>query len=467
MTFLDFSLDLKGTRIPFICGINDLVILYETYILHHRVVVVANYELIQEIGSREELSGRPLSSVIGTARGSRDPENPDICPGVIASRGQVWQQQRRFALHTLRDLGFGKNGVEDNILDEVKELSQYLESSNGKPINIRNKFNLIILNALWIVVTGERIKPDSPRQQEIIKMFDNFVQGVDNPLLNLINDNKTLLQIAQKLNYQPPQHIFSVIRNFMKEVISPLKQSYQEDSLRNFVDHYHKMTKTQEKTGEQNSFVGIDGDINLENVLVDFFVAGNETTSTTLNWAMLYMILNPGIQERVHKELDDIIGKGVQPRFEDRHRTPYIEAVIHEVQRLGNIANRAVPHASTKDCHLSNGYYIPKDTVIFCWLGAVQNDPQHFPDPSKFDPTRYLDGNGAFKPHPKVIPFGLGKRRCLGETLAKMELYDFFTGIMMKFKVEKANPNDELSTAPREGAVLSPKPYKLRFILRD
>ncbi len=432
----------------------------------HRFVVIADYDLIQEIGSRQELCGRLPTPALSRARGSREPNNPDRCPGIVASRGLVWKQQRRFSLQTLRDLGFGKDGIEENILQEVKELCRFLESSNGQSINIKNQFNITVLNALWIVMTGERIKPNSPKQKNMVKMVSDFV-GIENSLSALIRFlNPTILRFANKLKYRPSQNIYLVFRNFMKEVISPIRETYQEGSLRNFIDHYHRMTKAQEKSGKQQSFLGLDGEINLENVLLDFFLAGNETTSTTLNWAMLFMILNPDIQDLVHTELDEVIGKGVQPRFEDRHKTPYTEAVIHEIQRLGNIADKALPHASITDCYLSSGHFIPKNTTVVCWLGGVHNDPQYFPEPSKFDPTRYLDVNGAFKPHPKVIPFGLGKRRCLGEQLAKTELYDFFTGIMARFRVEKANPNDYVSTVPREGTVLSPMSYKLRFILR-
>ena len=93
-------------------------------------------------------------------------------------------------------------------------------------------------------------------------------------------------------------------------------------------------------------------------------------------------------------------------------------------------------------------------------------DPEHFPSPYKFDPTRYIDGEGKFVPHPRVIPFGLGKRRCLGETLARIELYMFFTGILSRFNVVKANPGDVLNTEPIYGTTQSPRPYKLRFLSR-
>ena len=74
---------------------------------------------------------------------------------------------------------------------------------------------------------------------------------------------------------------------------------------------------------------------------------------------------------------------------------------------------------------------------MFYNLTEIGMDPQSFPDPERFDPERHLDPETkAFAPHPRVQPFGIGKRRCLGETLAKAELYMFFTGVVGRFKLE-------------------------------
>ncbi len=93
-------------------------------------------------------------------------------------------------------------------------------------------------------------------------------------------------------------------------------------------------------------------------------------------------------------------------------------------------------------------------------------DPVTFPEPLKFDPGRYLLEDGTFQPHPKVIPFGLGRRRCLGETMARMELYIFFTTILSRFTLEKSHPKEVLSNERTASKMAKPVNFKIRFISR-
>ncbi len=155
---------------------------------------------------------------------------------------------------------------------------------------------------------------------------------------------------------------------------------------------------------------------NLTSIITEFFIAGVDTISTTLAWGMLYMILNPDIQKNVQEELDRVTGGDRLPTMDDRQLTPYTEAVIHECQRMANVTPIAFHDSSDSGGSLEAGkYHIPSHTRIVCNLGAILTDPKHFPNPEKFDPTRYINQHGQFQQHPQVIPFGIGKRRCIGK----------------------------------------------------
>ncbi len=155
---------------------------------------------------------------------------------------------------------------------------------------------------------------------------------------------------------------------------------------------------------------------NLTAVITEFFIAGVDTTATTLAWAMLYMILNPDIQKKVQEELDTVTGGNRLPTMDDRQLTPYTEAVIHESQRMANVIPITFHATSDSAGTLDDGkYYVPSHTRVACNLGAVLTDPKHFPNPERFDPSRYINQQGQFQQHPQVIPFGIGKRRCIGK----------------------------------------------------
>ena len=430
-----------------------------------RAVVVSDYNLIQEVGSNPAFVNRQDFRAAQDLRGGMVKSgNEETIGGVIFSNGPTWVEQRRYALHTLRNLGFGKQGMEGLIREEVLELCKHLEKNNSQPINIRTDFNLAVLNSLWTLVLNDRLSYDNEKLQTLLRLLDQTFQESTNPINLLLFMYRPLAWFAEKTNIISGPVAMHKIMGLVEGGVREHEESFQEDSLRDFTDHFLKEIKDKSNSSEESSFKGADGRLNLVNVLIDFFIAGSETTSTTLNWAMLFMIQYPDIQDKVRKELEAVTGGSRMPTMSDRLDTPFTEAVIHEVQRLGNILPFSVTHTAATDAYLGK-HFIPKGTNIFPNLGRVMKDPNNFPQPSKFDPTRYIK-DGKFEPHPMVVPFGLGRRRCLGETLARMTLYLFFTGIVSRFDLTKENEGDVLNEEGKFGGTNSPHPYKMRFLPR-
>ena len=179
---------------------------------------------------------------------------------------------------------------------------------------------------------------------------------------------------------------------------------------------------------------------------------------------MVYMANYPHIQKKVQEELDSVVGRGRMPEWGDKPNLPYTEAALHELQRRGNIIPNGVARRTRKDGYL-RGQVIPADTNILPMLGAVLHDPKLFPNPKEFKPERFLV-NGKFEASPYVIPFGSGKRRCLGETLARIELFRFFTGIVHRFTIEK-RPGDVIPDDPSNGSAAMPDSFEVKFTPRN
>lgn len=118
--------------------------------------------------------------------------------------------------------------------------------------------------------------------------------------------------------------------------------------------------------------------------------AGSETTSATLNSAILHLIANPECIERAHEELERVIPPGRGPTFDDEPRLPYIKSIVKEILRLKPVAAVGSPHCTTEDI-VYKDMWIPKNTIITIFQWSIHADPTRWEDPEKFMPERYLD----------------------------------------------------------------------------
>ncbi|XP_040847788.1 cytochrome P450 2C14-like isoform X3 [Ochotona curzoniae] len=216
----------------------------------------------------------------------------------------------------------------------------------------------------------------------------------------------------------------------------------------------------QEKHNPQSEFT-------IDNLLVtvfDLFVAGTETTSTTLRYGLLLLLKYPEVTAKVQEEIERVIGRHRSPCMQDRSRMPYTDAVVHEIQRYIDLIPNGVPRVTTRDVKFRN-YLIPKGTRILPSLSSVLHDRNEFSNPEQFDPGHFLDNSGNFKKSEYFLPFSTGKRVCVGEALARMELFLFLTTILQKFTLKpQVEPNDIDTTPHISGFNHIPPFYKLSFI---
>uniref|UniRef100_A0AC34FN03 Cytochrome P450 n=1 Tax=Panagrolaimus sp. ES5 TaxID=591445 RepID=A0AC34FN03_9BILA len=204
------------------------------------------------------------------------------------------------------------------------------------------------------------------------------------------------------------------------------------DFVEAYLRHQHKL-KAEDGNDNNNVNDNFD-DTQLYATVLDLWVAGQETTSNTLAWVCAYLIQYPEVQQKLHKELDAVIGSDRMITLDDKANLNYLNAVIAETQRYCNLVPFNLFHRATKDTNI-HGYEIPVNTVITYQISTVLMNEKYFPEPQKFMPERFLDKNGKFFQPSELIPFGVGKRACLGEGLARLELYLFTANIANQFKV--------------------------------
>ncbi|XP_048776299.2 cytochrome P450 2U1-like isoform X3 [Ostrea edulis] len=243
---------------------------------------------------------------------------------------------------------------------------------------------------------------------------------------------------------------------FVKEMIEEHKRNFDEDNINDYIDTY--LLEQKQRSNEVDTTFT---DEQLNYSVQDFFAAGTETTSTTLRWALLYLIHHQDWQKGLQNDIDDVIGQG-QPKMEHKDKLPRVEAFILEVQRLGNLVPINLPHAPKED-FTYNGHLFPKGAIVFCVLDSVMMDPDIFPEPSEFKPERFLDPSGKCSGEQKdsMVPFATGRRACLGESLAKMELFLFLTRFLQTFDVKPENPNCLPSLDSTLGITNMPLPFNV------
>ena len=282
------------------------------YIGHQPFVVVADFEILKEILKCDAICDRQDMTPINEYRPGYwtvHQENKGSQPGVSFSQGRYWKEQRRFLLRNLRDFGFGKSEMEDTLLDEVDKLCGEYSKLVGKPISLHNTMNISIINALWSILTGEKLLLNDPKLLKIVSSFSDTVKDVKsigNLFLSLSPVHLMRWKITEKNAgldkwKDALQNMTSVLEEQMKEH----KATIDPDNARDMMDLYLNEIQNNVE-GEKSSFFQERGHFAMINSFIDLFIAGMETTSSSLIWTFLYMLHHPDIKKKVQLELDQV-----------------------------------------------------------------------------------------------------------------------------------------------------------------
>ncbi|XP_078683598.1 cytochrome P450 2U1-like [Branchiostoma floridae x Branchiostoma belcheri] len=368
---------------------------------------------------------------------------------IFAHYGPVWKEQRKFTMSGLRDFGFGKRSLEGKILEEAEALSRGIIRTDGKPFNISSMLQKAVTNVICSITFGARHDYEDSDFQTFLETIDtrfrtSIVINIFSPVLRHL---PILGKSAQNYHESTERCM-----QFVKMKADEHHRDFDSNDIRDFVDIYVKEIKH----GQNENFT----DAQLHKIIDDLIAAGTDTTSQSLYWILLYMVIYPDIQERAQQEISRVFGDSASPTTAKRTELPFTEAVITEVMRINPVTPLTVPHCTSSDTTI-HGYDIPRGTTVYVNLWSVLRDPSLWEEPDQFKPERFLDNQGQYIKKDAFIPFSIGRRSCLGAQLAKMELFLITAYLLQHFTFKLPEGAPPPSTVGNLGLTNGPRPYEL------
>ena len=317
--------------------------------------------------------------------------------------------------------GFKRGVIEDRILRECEILKDAVKTHNGNVFDIQLYIRNATASVMFSVFIGVHLdwnneglkqvmKANSDRMNLAFKSFASRIFIPSNPLFE-----SELHRKMMSCN----EFVLSYVDNLI------VTHERSKNEITNITDVYLQELHSSDPQ--------LDKDFLREglNMLV---AAGFDSTVFVLSRLITLIAAHTKIQERVQQEMDQVVGRNQVPCLSDKDKLHYTQATICELLRRGQ-ASASNPHTASQETTLK-GYTIPKGATLIALNSMIRHDATMWPDPDTTRPERFLDEHGNFQEPTELFVFGTGRRKCAGETLAKMELFLFLTNLLHRFTFE-------------------------------
>ena len=426
--------------------------IYKIHFFMNRTIVVSDHRLIEEVLIKQSaiFAGRPYfySGKILS----------DHLMGISLSDAGPVHRARRKVLHGyLKQFGSGIQTIEEVTQTGTDQLLARLSAQQGRAVDVRDYIFEAVMDVIIIMLMADTI---SSEERTLLKAaLDKAFTTPSSPLSGVILDIFPFVRFFGNRRYKEFQDVIKT----KNKILSQWFDRKPSDGFMHFL-------MSLPETDKKHSF--LDSYESQSKVVFEFLGAGTYTTSTTLTCLMNVLCHYPAVQEKLQKEIMEVVGASRPPAWKDRDAMPYLRAALHEISRFASVAPIGIRHKALQDCVLG-GYKIPKDTQIFCNLWAMHHDEKLWDEPFTFKPERFLDSDGELVPadHPNrknLLPFGAGQRVCVGEVFAVSRMFLITARILQNFTIlPESSREKQPSCDPREmrmGMALKPLPFKVRMI---
>ncbi|XP_052817548.1 vitamin D 25-hydroxylase-like [Mya arenaria] len=351
-------------------------------------------------------------------------------PGIIMAHDQLWKEQRQFIQAAIHRVCMNNSGeaLENLVHREVDALVEEIGEIDGQ-FDIKDFINVAIANVTCTFLYGTRFNfgdsgilramstlRDSTEDTMTVTTLCNCFPALGKLPFDIVGAKKIIVRYHKVVDY---------LRQFLPK--SEEEETKGEPTVANmYLDKVVECVRD----GRKNTFTHQQ----MEITLFDMFGAGTETSANTIRWGLLYLTQNLDVQERMFHEISGVLGNK-QPSYAVRNQLPYSHAVQLEVLRCRTVAPLGVPHSVRRDA-IIDGFLFPENCTVMTNLHSVNVDSNLWQDPDLFHPERFLNEALDEVIVPKhFIPFSVGPRSCLGETIARVEIFIFLVTLVQHFKI--------------------------------
>jgi cytochrome P450 len=301
--------------------------------------------------------------------------------GLIVSEGEFWKSQRQMIQPAFHDKAIGAllNVISAANLELLKKWKD--AAQERKSVNITSDISHMVLKVVLISIFGEDYEQVAPH-------FDI-----------LSADSARNLEFAQK--FRP-----------LGKVVSGVAGQRRKQH-RTATDMLGMLMAARDARGQAMP------DSQLANEIITLIVAGHETTAITLNWTWYLLSKSAEVQEKLSSELNAVPGSD-GPQIGDLAKFAYTRQVIEETLRLYP-ALWLMTRATIKNDQLGD-YFVPAGTEIYISPYLIQRHPAFWEAPDHFNPDRFGPDEARARHPMTMIPFSAGPRKCIGESLARIEM---------------------------------------------
>ncbi|XP_043568978.1 steroid 17-alpha-hydroxylase/17,20 lyase [Chiloscyllium plagiosum] len=421
------------------------------------MVVINNYQYAKEVLLKKSkvFAGRP--DMLTSNLLSRD--GKDIAFGNYSSS---WKFHRKLVHSAIYLNGDSTTSLEKIICQEVQSACSMFEHFVDSPVDIMPEVTRMVTNVICLLCFNCNYERGDPEFQKMLQ----YSQGiVDNVGRGALVDIFPWMQLFPNEGLKLLKKSIAVRDSILQKKYEDHKANYNSHSINDLLDILLKAKHNAENNNNSKYEERLTDD-HLQMTVADIFGAGVETTATTLAWTIIYLLHYPEVQKKIHEEIDSQIGLNRTPQLSDRSNLHFLSATISEILRIQPVSPLLIPHVAMADSSIDE-YTVPKGTHVIVNLWAIHHDKDEWRNPDNFDPGRFLDENGKhiYSPSLSYMPFGAGVRACLGEMLARMEIFLFLSWFLQRFRVSVPPGHPLPDLGGNAGIILQAEKFKVQLQL--